>query len=1744
MSSSRVSSRAEAKALVEQITDDHGYLGEEVLKALPPEIKQRVIHAMSKKDQMIGSSAITLAKNLYTSSARFVFELLQNADDNHYSTAYARGVDPYVSFTMSPSRIIIECNEDGFSEENLKAICNIGKSSKTGAQGYIGEKGIGFKSVFMAAYKVRIQSGNFSFYFQHRRNDSGMGMISPTWEEPDQQVKPGVTRIALDLHDTGHEADLAELRETISKQFQDIEATHLLFLKNLKRIDINHANEKLETTSSTTYTVHSSNSGTRRTQLRKMCDNGTMHDTYYHVTKHVATSLARNENREYSVLEETNKAYSTAEVVLAFPMTEESVPITEAQNIFAFLPIRNMGFKFLIQTDFVTQANRQDIVTTSARNVGLLGGIAEAFVKAMRQMCDHDTLQYRWMRYLPQHDDFPWDGYWSKLVDQIKGNLASASVLRPLSQGQLQLIGQMRRHSEQSTYHNGEAIFEDINPERYLSKHYVASDLAKLTEYRLVVITMSEILDRAMADLGSPNSRMKSLATNEEWHSAAASSLIYTFTEDGRRLRPCHRHRVSKMPLIPTQRGGWISADDSSVPIAFPTVEGVVIPTDLDLQLIQQSAVQNPERRLLFAKLGAIELSVRQVRQIIFEIYSKSSNLALLFGNSLYPEKASLAHLSFLYLTHNRQHDEKQAYSSISVITMGGSLKMPHSADVYIAHNHRYGAKRLLGQVASIPGESKGAPGFQVPFLVPAYLESPLNSTEPLVGIGSWRKWLRSELGICNHPRLTWDGSLTSVCRYVMEHRPEEFLGLLQFHWASIQQDVMASDSIRDEIAKTKVPCGNGEFEKLSNTYLPISDLEERCEEYQIADDFPFLSFDDTLCPDDLSAWDFLHTAFGVGKHDDLGFYLEMLEHVARRDSELVELNLAEQLVDQDEVNDLYKMIYSMSQVRTGRETHQETIRAKFEKGSLLLLPSKDLHTSAWVSPSSCRWDASPLMTTARPVEFVFQDFLGETQPGRGILTEFLKTTLDIKNCTCGDLIDELKALRLSIKYERERAKAVYQDLARLAPKLSKEGKARIKNEFWFNDYICAPDGWRKVPDCLWSSATQIQGKTILNNMYQDLKVFMVDFLGVPTLTLEMVYKELIRLGATQATEIPSMKQAIWEFNSLLASSSPTEKLPDPVPVQKAFVFPVKRNGNSSLCTFQEEFAVNDRQHYWEAFADSAKFLDFSLDEVRRLQPTLTWAGLDSRRVSSCVSEKSTLLGHSGTAISCPRRDLKTKAYALSRIAKHFNSPRIDGDPKILYETLRSTIVLETDGIASELQLLQDEKTLRVRQSQSELHIEEKQGHLIVYVPRDIARQESCYLDVLPQRMFEWIMMGSAPKLPTQHSEQAVRVLGSVLNASVQVVSTSLRNNGVTELDFLEEPPEEINEDKAPELAVVLRPSTPTADSDQAHGVVTPGELGSDDTDSSAVETPASSVFSEGSPRTHRLIQAAVYSSSRLGRGASAPQEARPVQYPFFSPSPQPSPSPNSDLNGQGPASKYLKLLDAVLTAARSATLPRRDSFDMSTLMNALPQVTATTDAPQDYFHFRSTSQFERDRMIGAAGELFVFELLSHLDPNLPGFSRENWQSTIRRYVTVHPDYADMPPWIGRETADITYHDIEGKLTDLLIDSGCLASVIWRGRRPKYFIEVKSTTMGSETPFFMSKSQYRRMRNMSNGRLGEENPDTVYVVFRVSKVGSREMALNVYVDPDVMQQNGELEFAAEQWSVVPGVRPDIWNGAR
>ena len=76
----------------------------------------------------------SVSEELYSKTTHFVLELIQNADDNEYPD----GTTPELSMKLDGSRMVILCNERGFNEAEVRAICDIGKSTKKGVSGYIG----------------------------------------------------------------------------------------------------------------------------------------------------------------------------------------------------------------------------------------------------------------------------------------------------------------------------------------------------------------------------------------------------------------------------------------------------------------------------------------------------------------------------------------------------------------------------------------------------------------------------------------------------------------------------------------------------------------------------------------------------------------------------------------------------------------------------------------------------------------------------------------------------------------------------------------------------------------------------------------------------------------------------------------------------------------------------------------------------------------------------------------------------------------------------------------------------------------------------------------------------------------------------------------------------------------------------------------------------------------------------------------------------------------------------------------------------------------------------------------------------------------------------------------------------------------------------------------------------------------------------------------------------------------------
>jgi len=229
-------------------------------------------------------------------------------------------------------RLLVAYNEVGFLRTDVESICRIGRSTKTQSEKQIGEKGIGFKSVFKIADIVFISSGYYTFKFD--RSEGNLGMVTPEWVDVfPADVLSGYTSILLYIR---KDVDQSMLRQ----EMQEMDPRYLLFLKNLRAIQIGMTNSEgadLDITLTRTENTKSIQSQwvSTLTYSYRREDEENLQKQRYFVSRHIAKDLPKEPKRG---------SRTTSYIFLAFPIPEAIDGKPKTQQVYAFLPIRDFGF--------------------------------------------------------------------------------------------------------------------------------------------------------------------------------------------------------------------------------------------------------------------------------------------------------------------------------------------------------------------------------------------------------------------------------------------------------------------------------------------------------------------------------------------------------------------------------------------------------------------------------------------------------------------------------------------------------------------------------------------------------------------------------------------------------------------------------------------------------------------------------------------------------------------------------------------------------------------------------------------------------------------------------------------------------------------------------------------------------------------------------------------------------------------------------------------------------------------------------------------------------------------------------------------------------------------------------------------------------------------------------------------------------------------------------------------------------
>ncbi|KAK6122808.1 hypothetical protein DH2020_043451 [Rehmannia glutinosa] len=517
---------------------------------------------LEKQHARLGRALHCLSQELYSQDSHFLLELVQNADDN----IYPGNVEPTLTFILQEEGIIVLNNEEGFSANNIRALCDVGNSTKKGhSAGYIGKKGIGFKSVFRVTDAPEIHSNGFHIKFDI--TEGQIGFVLPTVVPPcnidlytrlasadDDRLDQNSWNTCIVLPFRSNLLEGFAMNNILS-MFLDLHPSLLLFLHRLQCI-----------------------------KFRNLLDHSLIVMRKEVIGDGIVEVALGNEKMTWFVVSQKLRAdvirsdVQTTEISIAFTLQETSeggyVPILNQQPVFAFLPLRTYGLKFILQGDFVLPSSREEVDGNSPWNQWLLSEFPDLFVNAEKSFCALPC--YRgsvgkaitiFMSFIPLVGEV--HGFFSCLPRMIISKLRMSNCLI-LEGDEIEWVPPckvLRNWTEQTRSLLPDSLLHEHLGLGFLNKDIVLSD--SVAKALGVEDYGPKTLLRVISSLCRSDNGLKSMGLSwlSSWLSAVyvMSSQIFMQTSPSFGTESDFILNLRKTPFIPLSDGKYSSLDEGTI---------------------------------------------------------------------------------------------------------------------------------------------------------------------------------------------------------------------------------------------------------------------------------------------------------------------------------------------------------------------------------------------------------------------------------------------------------------------------------------------------------------------------------------------------------------------------------------------------------------------------------------------------------------------------------------------------------------------------------------------------------------------------------------------------------------------------------------------------------------------------------------------------------------------------------------------------------------------------------------------------------------------------------------------------------------------------------------------------------------------------------------------------------------------------------------------------------------------------
>jgi hypothetical protein len=341
------------------------------------------------------TAVLDLLGQLYSERTHFIFELIQNAEDAGATE---------LAFDLFEDRLELRHDGRAFTEADVRGVCGVGQSGKSGDLTSIGKFGIGFKSVYAYTRTPRIHSGGEHFRIEN--------FVRPTAEAP-AVLAPDQTLFVFpfDLDAVPPEVATREIGAALGA----LQPRILLFLRNIERIRAGRPGAEGSLLERSVAQLPS----TERPGASR------------HVT------VSRNGRREeWLAWQRPVQDHPGQRVEIAFRLEGARVSTVGSSPLTVFFPTEKETFLgFLIQGPYRTTPARDNVPGDDPSNQALVRQTAALLADVLPELRDEGLLTVDALQTLPlDAERFPADSMFRPLFDAT-GDALTDEALIPVAGG-------------------------------------------------------------------------------------------------------------------------------------------------------------------------------------------------------------------------------------------------------------------------------------------------------------------------------------------------------------------------------------------------------------------------------------------------------------------------------------------------------------------------------------------------------------------------------------------------------------------------------------------------------------------------------------------------------------------------------------------------------------------------------------------------------------------------------------------------------------------------------------------------------------------------------------------------------------------------------------------------------------------------------------------------------------------------------------------------------------------------------------------------------------------------------------------------------------------------------------------------------------------------------------------------------------------------------------------------------------